>query len=298
MKKILLAACALLLTVSSVFGQNYMKRYKVSDLHGIRACSIFDVTIEEGNTDLVQVITDRDSREWLNYVTVRDDSGILTLDIDERGARKAGLINRFGQWKDKNVHLMVNAKMKKLDAVILSGASKLKTKGTFKGGKVTCKISGAAFMDNTTLAVESLNADVSGAGKMFVNGCFKIVNLELSGASVTCLNGTMVDLTGSLSGASKLRTDVTSNSLNVELSGASNADLNGNAQLIKLECSGASKCEASDLNARNAEVDLSGVSKATVKAMSTVTGEVNTMAHLTCYGNAQVKIDSKNVTIK
>jgi hypothetical protein len=32
--------------------------------------------------------------------------------------------------------------------------------------------------------------------------------------------------------------------------------------------------------------------------MSTLTGEVNTMAHLTCYGNAEVKIDSKNVTIK
>src|SRR5574344_1676897 len=63
MKKILLAACAILLTVSSVFGQNYMKRYKVSDLHGIRACSIFDVTIEEGNIDFVQVITDKDSME-------------------------------------------------------------------------------------------------------------------------------------------------------------------------------------------------------------------------------------------
>lgn len=90
-----------------------------------------------------------------------------------------------------------------------------------------------------------------------------IVDVSASSASKITLNDFIInDFMLKLSGASKGVLNIHTQKLNASLSGASKAEIIGNINLVIAKISGASNLNAREAKVINAEVDLSGASKA------------------------------------
>jgi hypothetical protein len=90
--------------------------------------------------------------------------------------------------------------------------------------------------------------------------------LELSGASEAKISGfrSTDSFKLSASGASRAEGEIRTGDLNIQLSGASRADLVGEGGDLVLQASGASDADLQDFPINNADVELSGASRATV----------------------------------
>lgn len=268
---------------TAVSAQNIVKRYKIKDLHGIRAGWVYDIHIEEGNSDYVYI---KGPKEYMDDVVVMNDNGVLSLD-DKKTMHNFNFLKRENRNQYDKV-ITVQVKMSRLDVIILSGAARLTTNGSFKGGKVTCKLSGAAAMNKTSVAVETLCADISGASRINLTGSFKVVKASVSGASQCALDGQLVELSVSQTGASKMLVNAMSTSMKYELSGASKLTLNGNTQNLDIEGSGACNVSGGNMTARNLKVDLSGACSVTAKVLNSVNGEISGASRLSYSGDVSI----------
>lgn len=95
----------------------------------------------------------------------------------------------------------------------------------------------------------------------------------------------------SLSGMTEIDTDLNADECDITISGMSEVDIEGRTNTLKLELSGMSEVSFDELYARNAKVNISGMSSATVYATESITGSVSGMSKLTSYGSAnQIEI--------
>jgi hypothetical protein len=117
--------------------------------------------------------------------------------------------------------------------------------------------------------------------------------IELSGASKLDMNVQSGDVDLHVSGASRVTGSLTASRLNAEVSGASHCGIKGSAPSAVIKVGGASDWNAPDLMHQNADVVVSGASKATVNASSTLTMDVSGSSTVNYLGNP--KID-ENVT--
>lgn len=297
MKKIFIAIFAVLAATAASFAQNQTKFFKVNEIHGIRATGIFHISYEEDDSETIEVTG---PEETMKCVVVKNMDGVLSLLLDFRKVHGRGSgrsnISYNSRGNDNKIYasqgritlegpVYVKVKSRQLDVIILNGVAKLTTKGTFKGGKTTVKLSGAASVKNTSLSVEDVYADLTGASSVSLNGSFKGVKALLSGASTLKINGNMVDFDIECSGASKLEATTNANEGKLECSGAVKAVMDGSVQNIELECSGASNAALEDLTARNATIRLSGASNASISVLSSITAKLSGASSLRYKGN-------------
>lgn len=116
----------------------------------------------------------------------------------------------------------------------------------------------------------------------------ELYELQLSGAT----RGTVEGFSSShefilgLSGASFLKGDfTTSGDAQFTLSGASTAELEGAANDLTISASGASRLELSDFPVHNADVTLSGASRATINLDARLDGDLSGASYLLYLGN-------------
>ncbi len=297
MKKFFIAIIAVLAATTATFAKNQTKYFKVSEIHGIRAAGIFHISYEEGDSETIEVTG---PEETMKCVVVKEIDGVLTLLLDFRKANGKGIrtsnISYTSRGTDNKIYatqgkselegpVYVKVKSRQLDVIILNGVSKLTTKGTFKGGKTTVKLSGAAYVKSTSLSVEDVYADLTGATSVSLNGSFKSVKALLSGASTMGIYGNMVNFDIECSGASKLEATTNANEGKLECSGAVTAVMGGSVQNIELECSGASSAALEDMTARNATIRLSGASNASIRVLSSITAKLSGASSLRYKGN-------------
>lgn len=96
-----------------------------------------------------------------------------------------------------------------------------------------------------------------------------------------------------MSGASKGNLNLSAERVKTELSGASKLEIRGFTNLLETEASGASKIDANDLTANQADIRLSGASKAIVRVKENFTGNADGASNIVCKGNPEVR---KSVT--
>ena len=135
--------------------------------------------------------------------------------------------------------------MPNLQGLNLSGASKGRVGGFSSANPLDLKLSGASSLDTDNLEAGDTRFDVSGAGR--VSGNIRIANgkFDLSGASRVELTGSATDISIQASGASRLTLDdFTVRNASVNLSGASSATVNVSGQL-DAKLSGASRLQYS-----------------------------------------------------
>ena len=140
--------------------------------------------------------------------------------------------------------------MPAIDELRLSGASR----GTITGFRST----------------SDFDADVSGASKL------EIVDCQVGNADIE------------VSGASKISGNVTAADIEFEVSGASTAELSGTADDMALDVSGASKANMADFLVRDADVEVSGASEATVNVKGKLDIELSGASRLYFYGNPNI----------
>lgn len=153
---------------------------------------------------------------------------------------------------------------KQITAKVENGLLKLETKGNIKNPEKMNAYIVMPILDNV---------DLSGACKMESEDRFEGENMDID-----------------LSGASNLKLNIKVSKLEIEISGAAKSNLAGYADNMELEGSGASHSYFDDLEVRNAEIDLSGASKAVVKVMEYLHGECSGAANID-YMGAVKKVD-------
>jgi hypothetical protein len=114
--------------------------------------------------------------------------------------------------------------------------------------------------------------DVSGACDLETEDKIKIGDLEMD-----------------CSGASDVMLKMSAGEIDLDCSGASQMDLYGTAEYIKLNISGASNLDASDLEVKVLDADVSGASKAKVFVTGELMADVSGAASLKYHGDAVVK---------
>lgn len=100
----------------------------------------------------------------------------------------------------------------------------------------------------------------------------ELTGLELSGASRADITGfdSAAPLRIRLSGASQVDGDIRTGDTHIDVSGASQVELVGSGADLTLDASGASIVDLSDFTVSDADVGVSGASKATVNATGTL----------------------------
>ena len=125
-------------------------------------------------------------------------------------------------------------------------------------------ITAVARVEMPALAGLSLSGASSGTVTGF--GSSDDIDLRVSGASSLRLVDVVTgDAALAVSGASNVTGDLTAGDIDFEVSGASRVGLTGSAADTTIRASGASRVELPDLPSRDADVRLSGASRATVR---------------------------------
>ncbi|MFN7117029.1 MAG: head GIN domain-containing protein [Saprospiraceae bacterium] len=116
----------------------------------------------------------------------------------------------------------------------------------------------------------------------------KLTYLRLSGATETELRGFFSatdSLKLSVDGASELDADMEWRYLDLKVSGASDVTLDGVTRNVKMEVSGTSRLIANNLRTETVEANVSGVSRASVNVLKSLTGNVSGNSELRYIGN-------------
>ena len=114
--------------------------------------------------------------------------------------------------------------------------------------------------------------------------------LEVSGASRADLSGfeSKADLSLRASGASRIQGTITAGDVTADLSGASQLGLKGQGGDLKLDASGASNANLSDFPVGDADVQLSGASRAQVNMEGTLDADVSGASGLKYAGEVRL----------
>lgn len=133
--------------------------------------------------------------------------------------------------------------------------------------------------------------DLSGATKATVSGFDSSADfaLDLSGASsMTMSEMSAGDMSLEVSGASRVAGSIAVGDAEFDISGASTASLAGSANNIVVSASGASHVELGDFPVNNAEVTLSGASRATVNPSGRLDVDLSGASNLSYIGEPTI----------
>jgi hypothetical protein len=132
---------------------------------------------------------------------------------------------------------------------------------------------------------------LSGASKGTVSGFKSSGNFNLVVSGASSLDMSDIEVSGAefeVSGASKATGGMTANSTVFEVSGASRVELEGTANNIVLNVSGASNADLTYFPVNQADVTLSGASKATIDVKDKLDCVVNAASALYFLGNPEI----------
>lgn len=255
------------------------KTYDFGDITSISAGSNFQVFVTQGKSDKVKVVYDSDIEEYAN-IDVRYHAGRLSLIVKQE--------KPFKKWTN-DTQIQVYLEMDDISMIDMSGAAKATFTGRFKTEYLDLDISGAAGVYDLEITGHTLDADISGAANASITGSFpKKIDIDLSGASKMKLNADSDILKADVSGAGKLVCSGNYNESHICCTGASSAEITGKTLSAEYECSGASSVDAKEFNAKKAEVELTGASKAAVYAGDELHYNVSRASKMVYYGDAKL----------
>lgn len=193
--------------------------------------------------------------------------------------------------KSDSFSVTIHADESLIDYVVVSKAGNtlsinLKPRHTFTDFTIGAKTLKAEI---TMPALDSL--EVSGASKATIKG-FTVsedFELEVSGlSSVKMVDIKVGNAEFDVSGASKVTGDMIATDVDFMVSGMSTIELTGSADNLELDASGASDVDLTDFIVQDADVELSGASKATVNVKGKLDYDVSAASSLYFLGNPTI----------
>ena len=288
MRRTLLTLAAALTFIAAASAEEKSKTYSFGKITGIDASFTYEIHVTPGSSDNVEIVFDSEYEPYMKVSYSSYDSS-LYLGMDEL-PRKIRNSNHSP--------IKVFLKMKEIDEIELSGAASISFAGEFKGSDLELDLSGAANLGGPLqISGRRLSIDASGAANVSLAGDFQKVEMDLSGAANVSFVGNGTELEGELSGAAKLRFKGEYADSSIECSGAAHLDMEGKGNNLELEGSGACNIDAKDYMVRKASVELSGASKAKVRATDDLLLDVDRTCRLTYYGDPAISHMSSDSNI-
>lgn len=254
MKRIILTFAAILGFVLTSEAQT-VKSFDYQGFEGLDISHWFDVeVIQDNNYSIVITI----SEDMDKYLEVENKNGILYIGLDNPSRRVL---------RNESKIAKATITMPVLNRLTLSGASKFNTNDTFDCGKekFILKISGASVIYQLGIIAKNSQITISGASNIRdFKGDFGEIDIKVSGASKIDAELIAEELDIEISGASKAEINGEFEKIDLECSGASKAILSGTSDEIELEGNGVCSIVADNMKAKDAKVDISGASKASV----------------------------------
>jgi hypothetical protein len=199
----------------------------VKSFHAIHLSDAFDVILTQGNEESVAVSAS--DKKYVQYIKTDVVNGVLKIDFD----------NDKNSWM-KNRKLKAYIAVKNLDEIKAGGASDIRIEGTLSVSQLKLSFSGASDLSGKLMVNGLLDANMSGASDLNVEGSAGEMNIDASGASnVKAYGFTVRSCTVKASGACNVRINV-EKELSAQLSGASNVYYKGAAMIKDIKTSGAS----------------------------------------------------------
>lgn len=189
-----------------------------------------------------------------------------------------------GTWNKTNITLSGSSRIDDLTLksgscfITCSGASEIAGISSINSDKVQLSMSGATALKFEKIRSGIINASARGVGK--------IKTLEVNAN----------ELLANFSGASSVIFSGEIGIVSVELDGASSLSLQGDGDKMSVTASGTATFNGKSFTVKDASVNLSGVSGATVTVTQKLETETSGNSHIDYYGNPQsVNSKTKNV---
>ena len=264
MKRALFIITVMLISIAAS-AQQISKSFIANDFSGITASSIFDIELTKSGVESVVVIADK---EVMQYVEAKVVMGQLNLNLNTYSMPRS-------MKKDlKSIKVKINMK-RELSWLSLSGASDLVSSSSFKPATFKGQVSGASSVSGLDIECESAKISLSGASDISLKGKVNLAEYEISGASTAIINQDITNLSVECSGASTMNITGRVINLEAEISGAAGLKLKGTGDNMEVEVTGASKLNAIEFIVNDADIDISGVSKAVVNVQKSLEAEVS-----------------------
>lgn len=282
MKKLFITLAAAAIAMLAANAEEKEKVYDFGEITSINAGFNYEINVTHGRSDKVKVVCDS---EMEGLLEIRYSSTTKSLSLFGKNDIQKLLKNK----NNNATRVQVFLEMKDIKSIDLSGAAKATFEGTFRTDDLDIDISGAAGINGLKVNGMTMDADCSGAASAYVTGNFtEKMEVDVSGAAKMEFAGDSGELDADVSGASKFICDGNFEKCEIACTGASSAVLKGKAGYAEYECSGASSIDAQDFIARNADLELTGASKAKVHATSELRHNVSRASKMTYYGNAKL----------
>ncbi|MGD2035003.1 MAG: head GIN domain-containing protein [Bacteroidales bacterium] len=202
------------------------EEYTYDNFSGLDISSTFEVYVEFSDTEEKIVI---EANENLHpYIKIFEEESKLNIMLED------------------NVNIRGRATLKayittsSLSGFSASGASVITVEDLIERSSVTIDLSGASYFTGE-LAVDNVNADLSGSSQVEISGVTGTFSVSASGASVTKDYGLSTDfLEADLSGSSNVYVTV-NKEISISASGASTLYYMGQAAVTNENLSGASR---------------------------------------------------------
>ncbi len=264
--------------------QQITKSFIANDFSGITASNVFDIELTKSGVESVVVTTDKDI---MQYVEAKVVMGQLNLNLNTYS------MPRSMKKELQSIKVKVNMK-RELSWLSLSGASSLSSASSFKPESFKGQISGASSVSGLDIECENAKISLSGASNISLKGKVNIAEYEFSGACTAVINQNIEKLSFECSGASKMDLTGRITKMEAEVSGATGVKLRGSGDYMEAEVTGASKLNAIEFIVNDAEMDVSGVSKAILNVQKSLDAEVSGGSTLEYKGSAVINKISVN----
>ena len=248
------------------------KTYKISDLRGVRAGSIFEVEVVKGGSGRITVSA---PEKTLEHIIVSESSGVLVLRVENGYNFNSGSSRWLSKSKSLKGPVKVVAELSALQTIDLSGAATLSTKDNFSEKLCRIDLSGASKARLNKLSANEMFIDASGASELVSTGSSNIIKIDGSGASKLFLTYNIEKLDADISGATKL-------------------NIKGAADQTVIDASGASSFDGESFQAKTVKVDLSGAAKTDIGVKKAISGEVSGASSLVYRGDPDKVILEKS----
>ncbi len=283
MRKFISIISAIVLFSVSAHAGNVEREFKMTGYYGIRASHQFSILVKKGTSQIIKVSCPEELETCLD---IKQDKETLILSFNKSFTEK--LSHMFdSNKKGKDNQVQVELEMPELNSVDLSGSCSLKTEGNFRTGAFVFDISGACDAVVNVDAMK-LRGDVSGAAEFTASGHFDIVTCKASGSSHLTINSKCSNMNIELSGSSVCRyTGDVDDTVTINASGSTDSYFAGSATMVLIQASGTAMVDAKGLDAPEAEVKASGVSKVYVYANRKISMHANMTSRITYYGKPE-----------
>lgn len=239
----------------------------VAVIAAVSMCSAKSYTTESRSYAVKSDYTEIEASQMVDIILVDGSKNEIRVEADSRLLPYVSIVV-------KGATLQIKHKGKEYEKLVHDGAFRFARTKVYVSARGVSKFIGSGIVrfdaDDVVLKGDKLTVEMSGITK------FEADRIECGTLGIE------------LSGMSKFESGVKAGVCDIDASGQCKLEIDGTADELKIDASGMSKLSLGGLTAGNADIDVSGMSKADLTVKGPIGGEVSGMSKITCNTSADI----------